>query len=179
MQFQLASRYSFKYGRYVSQKTILGLGQGLKYSSAVFLAGLIGLSACSKPQPPPLVDEAITASVVGGHLVKAGNELKKSVVAVVAQNNEGDSLCTGSIIAEDMILTAAHCVEKDSGRLTVVFAIQLKGVTDSVVRRADAVIQHPLWHKQGGKRSRRHCARSFHWWLAKKLCSGRACADRV
>ena len=57
-------------------------------------------------------------AVTGGAVVSDPNGLRRSVVQI---ENSGGELCSGAVIAPDLILTAAHCVlQRANYRVTVV-----------------------------------------------------------
>jgi secreted trypsin-like serine protease len=79
-------------------------------SSALLCGGLVGLvvfaasgTGCAPPPPP---DESSGAAIVGGK-TDTGDP---SVVALYASTSQGGALCTASVIAPTVLLTAAHCV---------------------------------------------------------------------
>jgi secreted trypsin-like serine protease len=64
--------------------------------------------------------------IVGGTPVPANNPIAKSTVALLMVGSAGDiSLCTGSILREDMIVTAAHCVADSPSSVHIVFGTHL------------------------------------------------------
>lgn len=100
------------------------------------LTGLIALGACTKPamNDSTGIDalETKTSSIVNGTPVAADDDIAKSTVQIytlIAQTDaEGNPArpaiagCTGSIIAEDTILTAAHCTTWDPSNIFLVFS---------------------------------------------------------
>jgi secreted trypsin-like serine protease len=48
---------------------------------------------------------------IGGKKLASASSIAKSTIAVVS----GSSLCTGTLIGEDMVLTAAHCLNEQEG----------------------------------------------------------------
>jgi len=78
-------------------------------SSAFLCGGLVGLivfaasgTGCA-PTPP---DDVSSSAIVGGK-TDTGDP---SVVALSASTSQGGALCTASVIAPTVLLTAAHCV---------------------------------------------------------------------
>jgi secreted trypsin-like serine protease len=69
----------------------------------VLLAGLL-LAAC---KPAPDGGGSISPFIVGGTAVPAGKLLG---VVGLTYNHAREPLCTGALIAPDMVLTAAHCI---------------------------------------------------------------------
>lgn len=77
-------------------------------------------------------------AIIGGVDVQSGDPVAASTVLVFAKENENTSICTGTIIEKDIILTAAHCVGL-SGLAQVVVAfrtsLQSQGPVMQVVER--------------------------------------------
>lgn len=78
-------------------------------SSAFICGGLVGLivfaasGAGCAPTPP---DESTGSAIIGGK----SDHGDSSVVALYASTSQGGALCTASVIAPTVLLTAAHCV---------------------------------------------------------------------
>src|SRR4051812_3490531 len=60
-------------------------------------------------------------SIIGGTEVQQGDPVLKSTVAIF----DGSALCTGSIIDQDLVVTAAHCIS-DPSRMAVLFTTDLE-----------------------------------------------------
>lgn len=91
-----------------------------KYFYFLLLLSLSGLSGCSEKSPDSIVDVDDTQEIIGGKVVAAKDRLAYSTVFLL--NLEFNSVCTGTLIARDVVLTAAHCVPKDVKDLEVFFA---------------------------------------------------------
>jgi hypothetical protein len=89
--------------------------------------------------------------IVGGEDVLPKDPLQSSTVGIFEPSGDGHtgSLCTGTLIRKNMVLTAAHCV---SGGVNpaVIFGRDLHAPT-AVHRTADAVAVNPTWNKKAGK----------------------------
>jgi secreted trypsin-like serine protease len=87
------------------------------------LLALLAASACNMAQ-----QASVHAPIVGGREVSADEEYAaRTVLLVIRQPTGGSSICTGSIVASDLILTAAHCLMDEEGNglaIKVVFNTQ-------------------------------------------------------
>lgn len=95
----------------------------------------MGLSALGLVSSNPAAYAAhLTSSsdgikIVGGETVSASDPVAKTTVALKITLPEGTALCTGSIIAEDLIVTAAHCVNPHGTGMKVVFGLKSSATT--------------------------------------------------
>lgn len=96
------------------------------------LIGAMALSAVIGAVAAPMSASAMELhpSIVGGAPVRGNDPIAKSIVALKA----GGALCTGSIIDDDLIVTAAHCVDGAVSKMSVVFGLSASdGKTARVV----------------------------------------------
>lgn len=94
-------------------------------------------NAWTDPQAQP--------DIINGRPPVKGNMLAKSVVAIVSQMDQGEALCTGSILTEDAILTAAHCVEGNPSKIAIIFGQNVQLAVGEEIRYAVGVGQNPKW----------------------------------
>jgi secreted trypsin-like serine protease len=96
------------------------------------IAAALALGACStrnlneqKPRTTELerVSDLFLNNdkIIGGERLSPVHLASSHIVALY--NLADDSLCTGSIIAEDIILTAGHCIPQDPSSLLVLFGV--------------------------------------------------------
>ncbi len=95
----------------------------------LFAASLVALVSCT-PKRSGLVENSPSASIINGQDVKEGAPITSSVVALL--DTKENYLCTGSLIAPNIILTAAHCMPNRASDLKVIFANDVDDVTNSL-----------------------------------------------
>jgi secreted trypsin-like serine protease len=86
-------------------------------------------------------------AVVGGKNTNSKNPLAKTIVAIVSKQENGEALCTGSIIDSHVILTAAHCVEHESREIKIIFGVDIHKTKEEFIRIADKIIIQPNWNQ--------------------------------
>jgi secreted trypsin-like serine protease len=118
------------------------------HSALLFLTVALGLSltACQPDSGDPGSDPTNPPDkgIVHGQLSKS-NGLSNSVVALVADVPEGQTLCTGSILSENSVLTAAHCVDNNPERMVVVFGKNIHSAKQESMRPVTNFVQNPYW----------------------------------
>lgn len=88
--------------------------------------------------------------IIGGVEVGADDPDAASTVAILSRTPEGIGLCSASLLASDILITAAHCVTGIYGEATspnnlrVAFGKNLHS-DDIIVRRVVGSKAHPTW----------------------------------
>lgn len=101
----------------------------------------IAFSSCapqSSNQDSPYQDSNITDSsssnIVGGVLADSNFQKQNGIVQLKVVSGQGVATCTGSLIAPNLVLTAAHCVvDPDLKNVAVLFGLTDKGLTQDQV----------------------------------------------
>jgi len=114
------------------------------------------------------VSPATGTGIVGGEQVLKDSWVAKGTVFIVQEFEEyGDrktSICTGSLIDSNIVLTAAHCVDQSrssyESNLSVYFTHQPEcesshNSLDRKKRRATALRIHPLWDPMSSQTTNR------------------------
>ncbi|WP_413292087.1 S1 family peptidase [Bdellovibrio sp. HCB185ZH] len=116
---------------------------------ALSLGALATIAACT-PNKSASLKSGNNSGIIGGEAVAQNDIIRKSTVSIVVNvltqdNQQGQFLCTGSIIADNMILTAAHCIpgtEYKKAAMFVVFATDLNKMTKDQIKPVTGVVVH-------------------------------------
>ncbi len=107
----------------------------LKTHLISFLFLTLFLSHCSNS--PALKSEL---KIIGGSTPAAINPGVKSTVALVSSSNHGRSFCTGTLIAPQLVITAAHCIEDQSiSDMAIKFENYHDSSQDVVIEMSEAI----------------------------------------
>lgn len=131
------------------QNSIMSLGVRMKNWKLAFagLSSAVALSACA-PGAPNIdkADEATTQSgIIGGSEVKAGSALTKSIVALY--DTVQGQLCTGTLLPNNIVVTAAHCMALKPQDLLVIFGTKVDKTAQA--RRVTGATPHPDYAVHG------------------------------
>lgn len=107
-------------------------------SRFLLVLGLFSIVSCG-PKNAGVLSFKKDAAVINGTDVKESDAILSSIVSVY--NVEANSICTGSLIAPDIVLTAAHCVvgEKKSD-MRIIFGTNVDEWLGA--REQDVVAEH-------------------------------------
>lgn len=128
---------------------MLNLKPALKLSVVLCLPFAL-LSACSKSSDNFSGSCEVSGEsfgIVGGKTLGSGNMLSATTVFIVHKKyNDETSICTGTLIAPDKVLTAAHCTSSWGGVSKIAFSNNVDCVANNVslkTRDVSATAVHP------------------------------------
>ncbi|MBO9665499.1 MAG: trypsin-like serine protease [Bdellovibrio sp.] len=108
-------------------------------SLTLVLLSAMALAACA-PNSNNNVANTQGEQIVGGDKVERGSDVIRSTVALY--DTKEHALCSGTLIAPDLVLTAGHCVGADPSKMIVFFSNEVKGAAKKDMRAVVAARVH-------------------------------------
>ncbi|XGC80487.1 trypsin-like serine protease [Bdellovibrio bacteriovorus] len=106
----------------------------------VLIAALF-LTACSPQNSQNLEVDTDSTGIVGGEQVEGTSAVGRSTVGLY--DAKIGYICSGTLIARNLILTAGHCVDPKSQNLVAIFAPEMKKANKEQIRKVSKWIVHP------------------------------------
>jgi secreted trypsin-like serine protease len=127
------------------------MASALKY---LIIASALSIVACSNGTQSSVTTTTSSDAIVGGQPVVANSELNSSIVGIY---DEGvGAICTGSLLPNNIVLTAAHCIGPDATKMYIIFDADMIGLLQggnpadirNLVRQATKAVVNPGWDPQ-------------------------------
>lgn len=109
--------------------------------AVLLIASLFLVVACA-PQnfQEQTVHPTDSSQIVGGDKVESSSNIGRSTVGIY--ESKIGYICSGTLIAKNLILTAAHCVDPKAKDLVVIFAPEMKKAGKEQIRRVTGQVVH-------------------------------------
>lgn len=122
--------------------------QGRTFAAAIFASALFSLSACAPNQNSDSGMKLNDSSgIIGGVNSRGDEPYAKHVVALM--NIKAKRLCTATILSEQILLTAAHCVEHSHPTDQRVIFGPATDAPGIVMRKVEDFLQSPIYPIRG------------------------------
>lgn len=128
------------------------IGEKMKKLNFLLMSclSILFLASCGESKKNLNAKEEINVqggAIVGGKSLSPKNKMASSIVAIVSKEEGGESLCTGSIIDSNTILTAAHCVDHAPKEMKIIFGVDIHKTSEEFIRNVDKFIIQPNWNQ--------------------------------
>ena len=98
---------------------------------------------------------AFNAPIIGGKIVAQNDFIAHTVVALVARSSKSEALCTASLVASDLAITAAHCVSDPGSTEPALFSLlfnrNIHQADSNQLRTVDRVEIPAEWKTQNAR----------------------------
>ena len=109
-------------------------------NKALLLVSSLFLMAACAPQNSPNLTLADNTAIVGGDKVEAASNIGRSTVGIY--ESKIGYICSGTLIAKNLVLTAAHCVDPNAKDLAIYFTAEMKKASKEQIRRVTGQVVH-------------------------------------
>ncbi|KHD87783.1 MAG: protease [Bdellovibrio sp. ArHS] len=124
---------------------LCSLALSLSTLAACAGGGGTGENLTANTEPTSCEVSGHSFGIVGGKTLGSGNELSSSTVMVVhIDDDKKESVCTGTLIDDDKVLTAAHCTQRFAGTTVIAFSNNVDCVLNAPKRTLRMVVQRAI-----------------------------------
>jgi len=107
----------------------------------VLSLGLLLAVGCAPQDQSSLTNNA--DNIVGGKKIDVTNIAGQSTVGIYSK--DVGYICTGTLVAPNVVLTAGHCVDKNSKEIVIMFAPEMKNAKKDQIRKVVQAVVHPQY----------------------------------
>lgn len=118
------------------------------FSSLLALATVLTFTACQKNISSTYGVDSKTAKIIGGEVVQPSDIVANSTVALkYIEGQKAYAMCTGTLIAPNLVLTASHCLRgMNKNSLRIGFSIDVKNQLDvETMYEVAEYVTHPKY----------------------------------
>jgi secreted trypsin-like serine protease len=116
------------------------------------LAASLTLVACSAPRSSVIAGSS--DAIVGGQDVASGAEISTGIVGIY--DHKVGAICTGTLLENNIVLTAAHCIGSNDEKMYIVFGTDMFKILESqddtlvhqYVRQVTSTRVHKDWNPE-------------------------------
>lgn len=111
-------------------------------NALLLVASIFAVAACAPTtnSQNEIQTSADQAGIIGGDKVSASSNIGRSTVGIY--ESKIGYICTGTLIAKNLVLTAAHCVDPKAKNLEIYFTPEIKGAKPEQRRTVNTAIVH-------------------------------------
>lgn len=115
---------------------------------ASLLMATLSLVSCGYSTPEKSATDrlSVASGIVGGDEVSPEQEIASMVVMVV--DTQSSQICSGTLIADNLVLTAAHCIGPSPEAMHIYFGVDPFNTVETPVRPVVQVLIHELYNPE-------------------------------
>lgn len=134
-------------------KTELNLKAVIRLTALAATLAVLASCAKSSNAQSSAEPEALAGNIVNGVASSDAFQKENGVVGLVIKSDDGEGICSGTLISRKIVLTAAHCLDTSSSNIRsimVVFTQDVKKATKETVRFGVKGRVHELFASSAG-----------------------------
>ncbi len=102
---------------------------------------LFTISCAKSHSQNDAIETENTVQIIGGNVVTYGDPIMASTVGLV--DLDSNAICSGTLIGNDLVLTAGHCIGKDPSQMLIYFGNNMLEATTADFRKVVDALVYP------------------------------------